>query len=732
MTRLPPSLHALLLVGATVSGTIPARAAHYHHVQITAASPHEAVAWYSRYLDCSPINGRDEAAKCDGVELIFVMQPTLGSTQGTGVNHLAFSYLELAAKMAELEAVAVHGSGVRLQRFEDGTTLRDTPAEFRHGFIFDPWGTRIELLEDKQHPGFHHIHVSAVDPEATLAWYRDAFGGKPAKLSTEADGLRFGDVWLVASRHPEGKPAPTQNRAISHLGFMVPDLDREARRLRRRGVEFDAEPAEPANGRTSAKRAFVRGPDNVTVAVVEAGFAGIRAGAVTKVVSAAGEPFKAPLTPWGEPDLQGVWTGNAAHGIPLERPADLAGVEALTPAEAAARRERGTLGSIWGYEREWRDATLGFDKMVPSTQVAMIIDPPRGRLPARTSEGERLAAEARRARERKTNLPPAGPEDLTPYVRCVTRGLPGMMRPSIYNNGLQIVQGPGYVAIQKEMIHETRAIPTKPRDPLGPKLTSWLGDSQGHWDGDTLAIETHRFNGKVSFRGSTGTMTLTERFTRVGPSKLLHEFTVDDPTVWVRPWTAMFTFDLDDEQYELVEYACHERQLRHVQHLERRAREGQRGGAIQPLVEVHLMWRTLAVTCIALGLGSVVATDTVMAHHAFSSEFDATKPVRLRGTILKMEWINPHAWMHIEITNEAGEVDTWMIEAGPPGALVRRGWRKDSVTPGIEVLVEGYRAIDGRQKANRRDVTLPDGTRLFAGSSGTGAPHDNWSSSGRK
>ena len=113
------------------------------------------------------------------------------------------------------------------------------------------------------------------------------------------------------------------------------------------------------------------------------------------------------------------------------------------------------------------------------------------------------------------------------------------------------------------------------------------------------------------------------------------------------------------------------------------------------------------------------------AHHAFSSEFDATKPVRLRGKITKMEWINPHAWMHVEVLTEDGGTENWMIEAGPPGALVRRGWRKDSVKPGVEVLVEGYRAIDGTNKANGRDVTLPDGTRLFAGSSGTGAPYDD-------
>ena len=143
----------------------------------------------------------------------------------------------------------------------------------------------------------------------------------------------------------------------------------------------------------------------------------------------------------------------------------------------------------------------------------------------------------------------------------------------------------------------------------------------------------------------------------------------------------------------------------------------------------------LALLAAGLGTATVlvflVPSEPAAAHHAFSAEFDATKPVRLRGQVTKVEWVNPHAWIHIDVTGDDGTVTAWMVECGPPGALVRRGWKKHSVAPGTEVLVEGYQAIDGAPRANGRDVTLPDGRRLFAGSSGTGAPYDNRESSGQ-
>ncbi len=556
--RSVPAVPAALLLALTAA--VPAGADGGLAVQLTTSARSEAVKWYERHLDCEPIAERAEAIDCGNAVIEFTQGPIMGSSQGTGIDHIGFSFPDLEEKMAELEAVGVRGSGVRLQRYDDGSTLREEPGLFRVGRIFDPWGTRIELVEDPDTPGFHHVHLSARDPERTLGWYREALGGVPETLRGTLDGLRFGEVWLFASRHPEGDPAPSVGRAIDHLAFELADLDTAAVGLRDRGVRFTRDPARPDGGRSEARRGFIAAPDNVRVAVLESGWRGVDDGfrAADPEDVALAEPYVVPRTPWGAPDLQGMWSGNKAHGIPLERPEELADREELTAEEAAARRERGTLGSIWGYEREWRDTTLGYVKSAPSRQVAMVVDPPDGRLPPLTEEAQESRRSAAASFGDYVRRRPAGPEDLTPYVRCITRGLPGLMMPSIYNNGLQISQSPGFVAIQKEMIHETRVIPTAPREPLGAGIRQWLGDSQGRWEGDTLVVEVTNFNGRAAYRGAGEKLKLTERYTRLGPHRLEYRFTVDDPTVWTRPWTARFEFELDNEQYELVEYACHE------------------------------------------------------------------------------------------------------------------------------------------------------------------------------
>jgi hypothetical protein len=118
------------------------------------------------------------------------------------------------------------------------------------------------------------------------------------------------------------------------------------------------------------------------------------------------------------------------------------------------------------------------------------------------------------------------------------------------------------------------------------------------------------------------------------------------------------------------------------------------------------------------------AAVPVLAHHSFAAEFDAKKPVKLRGTVVKMEWINPHSWIHIQVKNDDGTTSVWMVEGGAPNALIRRGWNRNSLPPGTEILVEGFQAKDGANRANGRDITFPDGKKLFVGSSGTGAPLD--------
>jgi hypothetical protein len=268
--------------------------------------------------------------------------------------------------------------------------------------------------------------------------------------------------------------------------------------------------------------------------------------------------WKAPRTPWGDPDFQGIWTTNEMHGVPLERPKELAGRDVLTDEEAAARRERTTQGTvtaegIGNYDRAFRDTALGFTKQRVSTQASLIVDPPDGRLPPLTPEAEKRRAERRRPQGR-----PADWADFSPWNRCVTRGALTIVEPSGYNNGVQIVQGPGVVAIQKEMIHETRVVPLNGGSHPGAKLRSWAGDARGRWEGDTLVVEITNFDGRAGLAGASRNAKLTERFTRLGPDELEYRYTVDDPSTWTRPWTGRMTMSLDPGQYELVEYACHE------------------------------------------------------------------------------------------------------------------------------------------------------------------------------
>jgi catechol 2,3-dioxygenase-like lactoylglutathione lyase family enzyme len=223
---------SLLVLAASAGLSQRALAADYHHIHIAAPSPLEAVRWYSSRFDCEPLADRSNAVDCQGVELIVAAQPVLGGTQGTGADHIAFSYADVAAKMAEFERVGVIGRGVRLQRFADGSAWRVSLELGTHGFLFDPWGTRIELVQDPERLGFHHVHLSSADPAAALDWYAGAFGGERARLNGVMDGLKFGELWLFVEQDEDGLLAPTARRALDHVGFIVDDLDPLAADLR--------------------------------------------------------------------------------------------------------------------------------------------------------------------------------------------------------------------------------------------------------------------------------------------------------------------------------------------------------------------------------------------------------------------------------------------------------------------------------------------------------------------
>jgi len=184
----------------------------------------------------------------------------------------------------------------------------------------------------------------------------------------------------------------------------------------------------------------------------------------------------------------------------------------------------------------------------------MVIDPPDGRVPAITADAR--ARIQRQVRGSFGNGPFNGPKDFTLYDRCITRGVPGSTFPAVYNANTRIVQGPGFVAITYEMIHETRIIPVDGPDHIASNIRQYHGDSRGRWEGDTLVVDVRNFNDMVNYRGAGQNLHLVERFTRVGASDLRYEVTVEDATTFAKPWTA--ALNLKTQPEEMFEYACHE------------------------------------------------------------------------------------------------------------------------------------------------------------------------------
>jgi hypothetical protein len=276
------------------------------------------------------------------------------------------------------------------------------------------------------------------------------------------------------------------------------------------------------------------------------------------------KPWSVSRTPDGHPDLQGIWS--FATITPLERPGNVADKAVLTDQEAEEfekqaaaradqddRRQRGTVADVnRAYNDFWYDPGT---RVVGTRQTSIVIDPPSGRVPPMTAEGQARAAA--RAAARRQKGPADGPEDRSLAERCLigfNAGPP--LTPSAYNNNIQIVQTRDYAVIMTEMVHEARVVPLDGRPHLPSTVRPWMGDSRGRWDGDTLVVETTNFNDKNLYHGASEKLQLVERFSRSAEGVLMYEFTVNDPATWTLPWTGRIPLEKIDDQ--IYEYACHE------------------------------------------------------------------------------------------------------------------------------------------------------------------------------
>ena len=279
--------------------------------------------------------------------------------------------------------------------------------------------------------------------------------------------------------------------------------------------------------------------------------------------SVAAQQASQPRTPWGDPDLQGTYTNTYENGTPLERPDQFAGrtLSDVKGEELRALRKQiqeRTIGNFQGPihapDHWWQD-NLYLDR---GSQAWLIVDPADGKIPPLTPEAQRRNA-ARIAAQKASGRGPADSyTDRSLYDRCITRGYPGSMMPAIYGNQYEIVQGPGWVAIRYEMIHETRIIPlTSGSTRPGEAIRHDMGSARGWWEGDTLVVETTNFKERSVYRNANpDRLKVTERFTRISRDQLRWSVTIDDPTTWTKPWT--FSLPLTADANPVPHYECHE------------------------------------------------------------------------------------------------------------------------------------------------------------------------------
>ena len=299
-------------------------------------------------------------------------------------------------------------------------------------------------------------------------------------------------------------------------------------------------------------------------------FALLAAACLPLMAQTAAKKYTPPKTPWGDPDLQGQWPATA--NIPMQRPASF-GTRAYLTDEEFTQRQKQAQTQTEADSEEFAPASGSAPNVTinppsywqergkPDHQASLVIDPPNGRIPPMTPEGEKFVKSLRGGLGPGSHFPDKVDswEDFDAYSRCITRGLVSSMLPTLYNFGNQIIQAPGYVVIRNEMIHETRVVPLDGHPHVGKGVTSYMGDSRGHWEGNTLVVETTNFNDRTGAGGGyfSDAAKLTERFTRTGPEDLTYEVTVNDPKTWTAPWTIHMPYHLD-KSYTIYEYACHE------------------------------------------------------------------------------------------------------------------------------------------------------------------------------
>jgi hypothetical protein len=300
--------------------------------------------------------------------------------------------------------------------------------------------------------------------------------------------------------------------------------------------------------------------------------------------------WKVARTAWGDPDLAGIYSNSDESGIPFERPAQFEGrrLEDITAKELEDLRvaRRGATASNSVAEDRPVDREVFWENLnAVNSRAWLVVDPADGKIPPVTPEARNRAAARAQARKTSGRGPADAPEDRSLYDRCISRGLPGSMMPAIYGSSYEIVQGPNFVAIVYEMVHETRVIPLDGQPHVGKSVRSYMGDARGRWEGETLVVETTNFKDQIAYRNANGeTLKLIERFTATGPNSVEWTVTVDDPQTWTKPWTFAMSLTKKDATQRPFEYACHEgnyglRNILSAARAEEKAAQAQSGSA---------------------------------------------------------------------------------------------------------------------------------------------------------